>query len=352
MEIPACFQLDAPDDARTWHAKALALLERYEIPPTPVCHLIAYQYASGRYEKLTQTLDAKIAAKEPLDSYLLKNIFDNTCHDEEGAEQIGDRLSDLHGLLFQVLQGVTNACSHTDLFNETLQSQTKALSDNPSLEDLRTIANTLLDATSTAMHNNQVMREQLVSVEEQTKTLQTEVEKLRDEVSTDPLTGLYNRKALSQRMSELLEAADNDLTQPFSLLMLDIDHFKQFNDRFGHMIGDEVIRQVGMTMRELLRQDDFPARYGGEEFTIVLPSTKIDDAVDIARTIHQAISKLVLVRRSTQERLPSITVSVGAATLQHGDNCETLLERADQALYLAKEGGRNRIVTEAEISYM
>ncbi|MCU7842352.1 MAG: GGDEF domain-containing protein [Candidatus Thiodiazotropha sp. (ex Monitilora ramsayi)] len=330
----------------------MEFLDRFDIPPTPICHLVAYQYASGRSDTLTETIDKKVATNTSLDGYDLKHLFELHCLEQDEAIKIDDHLSDLHGLLFQVLQGVTSACSHTEIFNETLQEQTQALSGNPSLEDLRTIANTLLDATSTAMHKNQLMRDQLESVEARTHTLQTEVEKLRDEVSTDPLTGLYNRKALDQRMNELLAETEKDPAQTLSLLMLDIDHFKQFNDRFGHMIGDEVIRRVGMTMKELVRQDDFPARYGGEEFTVVLPSTDIDDAVDIAKSIHEAVSKLVLVRRSTKERLPGITISVGAATLQHGDSCETLLERADQALYLAKEGGRNRVVTEAEISYM
>ena len=127
---------------------------------------------------------------------------------------------------------------------------------------------------------------------------------------------------------------------------------QRFNDQFGHIIGDEVIRRVGMTMKELLREGDFPARFGGEEFTVLLPSTDMESAMEIAHALNQAVAKLTLIRRSTKERLPGITISVGAAQSRRDDDGETLLERADQALYLAKDAGRNRVVTEADINYM
>ncbi|MET0090892.1 MAG: diguanylate cyclase [Candidatus Thiodiazotropha sp.] len=352
MSSHPCFQLDTPEEARDWHENAIKVLDQHGIPPAPVCHLIAYQYVSGRDETLSKRIDQNIASRASIDGYLFRHLFEELYLDEDGPQQMDEHLSDLHHLLYQVLQGVSAACSHNKLFDETLRQQSEALDANPSVEDLRSIASKLLEATTRSIQNNRVMQEQLQSVEQQTQHLQEEVQKLRDEASTDPLTGLYNRKALSQRMQALLESARTSGGDAFSVLMLDIDHFKRFNDSFGHIIGDEVIRRVGKTMRELLREEDFPARYGGEEFTVVLPSTRMDTAVEIARQIHQAVAKLSLVRRSTKERLPGITISVGAAQMRPGDTCETLLERADQALYLAKEGGRNRVVTEAQISYM
>ncbi len=352
MEKTSCFQLDAPEETREWHEKALQLLAQHQIPPAPVCHLIAYQYASGRTAALNQRIDQHLKAKDSLDGHLFHHLFEEFYLDEQGAQQIDEHLSDLHSLLFKVLQGVTSACDHAQQYDETVRRQTHALSENPSLQDLSAIASTLLEASNRSLLQNRGMREQLQSVERQTQNLQHEVHKLQQEVATDPLTGLYNRKALSQRMESLLASVIELQEAPFSVLMLDIDHFKHFNDRFGHIIGDEVIRRVGATIKELIRKEDFPARFGGEEFTVVLPATGIDDAMHVACTIHQAIGNLTLIRRSTQERLPGITISVGAAQLHQGDDCETLLERADQALYQAKAEGRNRIVTEADISYM
>jgi diguanylate cyclase len=352
MQTPSCLQLDAADDAKKWHEKALQLLHQHQIPPAPVCHFIAYQYASGRNDALNQRIDQQLKNKSTLDDRLFRHLFEEFCLQDQDTKQIDSHLSDLHNLLYQVLQGVTSACSHTELFDETLRQQTIALRGEPRLEDLRTIAGTLLDATTRSIQHNRAMQDQLQSVEQQTQNLQNEVKKLRDEATTDPLTGLYNRRALNRHIQSLLASAEELQATPFSVLMLDIDHFKQFNDQFGHILGDEVIRRVAMALKELLRENDFPARYGGEEFTVVLPSTDIDNAVQIAHAIHQAVGRLTLIRRSTQEHLPGITISVGAATIRRGDSCETLLDRADQALYLAKEGGRNRITSEAEISYM
>lgn len=352
MQNPSCFELDTPEEAREWHDKAVQILDQYQIPPAPVCYLIAYQYASERSVALNRRIDKQVAAKATIDGQLFRHLFDEFYLNEQGTQQIDEHLSELHNLLYRVLQRVTDACSQTELFDETLRRQSRALDENPSLEDLRGIANTLLDATTRSIQQNRQMQQHLQSVEQQTQSLKAEVKKLSEEASTDPLTGLYNRKALNQRMETLLTSVEERRENPFSILMLDIDHFKHFNDRFGHIIGDEVIRRVGMTMKELLRKEDFPARFGGEEFTVVLPSTGIDEALLVARTIHQAVAKLNLIRRSTKERLPGITISVGAAAMRLGDNCESLLDRADQALYLAKEGGRNRIASEAEISYM
>ncbi|MEW8061972.1 MAG: GGDEF domain-containing protein [Candidatus Thiodiazotropha sp.] len=346
-----CFRLDSADEANEWHTQATELLIRYNIPITPVCYHVAYEYASQRHGELTRIVDAQLNKTRHLDSHFLFSLFENFCLEGAENDKLDDHLADLHNLLFKVLEGVTNNCSQTDLFSETLLNQSHALDANPSLEDLRGIAQTLMQATAQAMQNNRMLRDHLESAEEQSLSLQSEVKKLRDEISTDALTGLFNRRALNKRMHELVEA-HNGAATPFSILMLDIDHFKQFNDNFGHVIGDEVIRRVGLIMRDQLRDVDFPARYGGEEFTVLLPGTDISHAISVAETIHQSVAKLILIKRSTKEKLPSVTVSVGAASYRRGDSPETLLERADQALYQAKEGGRNRIVSETEITYM
>ncbi|MEW7975039.1 MAG: GGDEF domain-containing protein [Candidatus Thiodiazotropha endolucinida] len=346
-----CFRLDAANEANEWHTQAAELLIRYNIPITPVCYHVAYEYAAQRHDELTRIIDAQLNKTGHLDSHFLFHLFENFCLEGAENDKLDDHLADLHNLLFKVLEGVTNNCSQTDLFSETLLSQSHALDANPSLEDLRGIAQTLMQATAQAMQNNRMLQDHLESAEEQSLSLQSEVKKLRDEISTDALTGLFNRRALNKRMHELVEA-HNGASTPFSILMLDIDHFKQFNDNFGHVIGDEVIRRVGLIMRDKLRDVDFPARYGGEEFTVLLPGTDITHAMSVAETIHHSVAKLILIKRSTKEKLPSVTVSVGAASCRRGDSPETLLERADQALYQAKEGGRNRIVSEAEITYM
>jgi diguanylate cyclase len=137
--------------------------------------------------------------------------------------------------------------------------------------------------------------------------------------------------------------------EPLSVLLIDIDHFKKFNDNFGHGVGDQVLRLMAKVLREKLRERDLPARYGGEELIAVLPSADGATCAAVAERIRHAIAECSITRRSTDEVLPQMTISIGVAQFQPGESMGELIERCDRALYLAKKTGRNRVVTEAEL---
>ena len=136
---------------------------------------------------------------------------------------------------------------------------------------------------------------------------------------------------------------------PLSVLLIDIDHFKRFNDNFGHGVGDQVLRLMANVLRERVREIDLAARYGGEELIAVLPGAELATCETIAERIRRSISECRITRRSTDEILPSITVSIGVGQFQPGESMADLIERCDRALYLAKRTGRNRVVTENEL---
>jgi len=133
------------------------------------------------------------------------------------------------------------------------------------------------------------------------------------------------------------------------VLLLDVDHFKVFNDNFGHGVGDQVLRLMAKVLREKVRAQDLPARYGGEELIAVLPDADLATCTEIAERIRRAIAECRITRRSTGETLPNISVSIGVAQYRMGEAITDLIERCDRALYLAKGGGRNRVVTEIEL---
>ncbi|WP_019022983.1 sensor domain-containing diguanylate cyclase [Thioalkalivibrio sp. ALE23] len=164
----------------------------------------------------------------------------------------------------------------------------------------------------------------------------------RQAAETDPLTGIANRRALFQKAHEEVERARR-YGHPLSLLILDIDHFKSINSRFGHARGDEALRRFTRTCAELLRTNDRLGRIGGEEFVILLPET---DLVGATRLGHRIVEAIASVEIDETSPVFTTTVSVGAATLEHGEGFEATLHRADQALSRAKANGRNRLETD------
>jgi diguanylate cyclase len=137
-------------------------------------------------------------------------------------------------------------------------------------------------------------------------------------------------------------------SEPLSLMMSDVDHFKKFNDTYGHLTGDQVLRLVSMSIKQNIKGQDTATRYGGEEFAVVLPNTVLRSAIVVGDHIRRAVMTKELMKRSTGEHLGRVTVSIGVATLRKGDTPQTLIERADACLYAAKRHGRNRVMSETD----
>lgn len=160
--------------------------------------------------------------------------------------------------------------------------------------------------------------------------------------NTDGLTGLYNYRSFQERLEQEVERA-NRYRRALSLIMIDIDYFKRYNDTYGHPQGDSILVEVALALRQLSRTSDIVARYGGEEFAMILPETDLANAEALGQRLREYVEN----RLSTREvQLPdqALTISVGIASHLEGSPKETLVETADAALYQAKRGGRNRVV--------
>ena len=165
-------------------------------------------------------------------------------------------------------------------------------------------------------------------------------EKLEILATFDSLTGLYNRRAILGKLHELINLA-NRYKEDFSLSMLDIDHFKRVNDRYGHLTGDEVLEKIATLIRRNIRDTDIVGRYGGEEFIIILPKTNLSSAWVVAERLRTIIEKTEM--KDSAGNVFAITVSQGLAGWERDEDATSLISRADEALYKAKEKGRNRV---------
>lgn len=169
---------------------------------------------------------------------------------------------------------------------------------------------------------------------------------LEHESITDPLIGIYNRRYFDRRLNEEIAISKrHDL--PLSMLMLDIDHFKRINDNYGHQVGDLVLKQLGQEILKIVRETDIVARYGGEELAIILPHTPVNSAVDLAQRLRNAVAQFVIEPADESKDLENftVTVSIGVSGLdERVSEGYTLIESADEALYKAKQMGRNQVI--------
>lgn len=197
--------------------------------------------------------------------------------------------------------------------------------------------------TARMSERNSVLELQLTASTARIAKLQQSLATVRKEATTDPLTGLANRRAFTARLSRQLTQSAGKDAPPFCLVILDADHFKMFNDTHGHRTGDMVLRLIARTLTDNVKGRDFVARYGGEEFVIILSDVDIATARTVATKICSRLASRRLVKRESNQDIGSITLSAGVAEYLAGDTGPSLIERADAALYEAKRQGRNRV---------
>jgi diguanylate cyclase len=210
----------------------------------------------------------------------------------------------------------------------------------PVSERLPGILTELQQSTRVMQGQQEQFLSQLQSAQSEIKTLRDKLERAQLAATLDGLTELLNRAAFTR----LLEQALGKRSRRVALVMLDIDHFKQFNDQYGHPLGDRVLQHVGQVLRGALPAKAFAARYGGEEFCVVLEDcADLASACAFAELLRLKTQSLRIKARGTETVLDTITASFGVALTQPGDNLESLLTRADDGLYEAKRNGRNQV---------
>ncbi|HRE44585.1 MAG TPA: GGDEF domain-containing protein, partial [Terricaulis sp.] len=212
--------------------------------------------------------------------------------------------------------------------------------------EMTEIVSGLAAATLDMASHNQLLSEQLQRSTREVESLRKSLETVRVESLTDSLTGLANRRMFDETLRlRMSEARAQNLE--LSLILVDIDHFKRFNDTWGHHTGDQILRFLASALQAHERPDYLVARHGGEEFAVILPRTSMKLAAQTAETLRAAIQTKRLRRRSTNEDLGQVTVSIGVARMQSGDTPQGLAERADACLYASKRNGRNQVTTDA-----
>jgi diguanylate cyclase len=204
-------------------------------------------------------------------------------------------------------------------------------------ESGETLAELVVGVIGEIVRANQSLQTKLDTAESRLQEQSAELEAQISRSLTDPLTGLPNRREFTDRLEERMSAW-NRRKEVFSLLLLDVDHFKKLNDLHGHLAGDQVLAEIGRALRGAIRREDSVARYGGEEFAIVLPNTTLEQAIRVGQKVREAVARVVVTQND--QRI-SVTASGGLASIAANEHPDALIQRADAALYAAKAAGRN-----------
>jgi diguanylate cyclase len=322
----------------------LPLMSRHAAGYHPISYAVWYEYAKGMRPELRQNVDSELARHERLTVALTYSIYARYL--VEPAEQaLMTARTNLLDLVGQVQQAVHEANQDTVGFDARLNTFQRELSTATTIQDLGGHVTSMMADTQRVSDGFGKLTTQLEHSNTEVRRLTEELHRIREDASTDVLSGLLNRRGFDRELKRLAPAdAESDGT--LALIMLDIDHFKRVNDTYGHPLGDRVIAAVGQSIRECLGKAGVAARYGGEEFAVLLPSHGLEIAERMAQSIRQRVEQGMIRRRHGEEPVGGVTVSAGVAVWHREDDASTLIERADRALYASKRAGRNRVTVD------
>lgn len=329
--------------AGVYAERALSMMQSLHVMPTPQNYSIFFACAAGR-TAVVKEVEKAIAEKTPLTEEFLGRLYALFIGGPQ-TQIMNDTTLGAKRVLSDILKNVDNFAGETHAISQEVSQHIEKLGDDADEHTVRRIADTLRQGAQSIKNSSDSMASQLANAQAEILELRETLSRAMTEAERDFLTGVFNRKAFDRRIHEAIDHAKHEKTE-LTLLMIDIDHFKRFNDSFGHLIGDEVLKVVAKTLLDTLKGMDCVARYGGEEFSVILPSTPMAGGMAVGEAIRKTVSSKELKRKTSGENYGVVTVSIGVATLRANDTVDSLIARADEALYISKGSGRNRVTQE------
>ena len=340
--------MDYPEDfqkALEFSNAAVKFLKDSKLPLHPRNYTLMYAYFSDQSPALRAEFDQARSTNKSLTPAVLSNLYSKHFGGDAEAQFILDASETIEATLKNLLQQLDQAGQNSRGYSEALQAFSGSIDPGSlkasGLDHLRTALVGVLGETKKMQARTMELEGRLSNTNNVIVDLRENLDQIRQEAFTDALTGLANRRSLYAKLEEMMAATTTDGT-PLSLIMADIDHFKKFNDTYGHPIGDQVLTLVAKTLKDCVRGQDIVARYGGEEFALLLPNTSLEGAYAVAENIRTTLSTKKLTRKATGDNLGVVSISLGIALFRPGEEVDDLIDRADQGLYLSKSNGRNR----------
>ncbi len=316
--------------------QALYYMGQHKIPIDPLNYTLWYEHVSGRNRELSETIDDLLARRQPFSEELNRSLY------KEYIESRNKRIMEhVRSQLRLILTQLLDAGDNFERYGDIMQNFVERLAVEVPAAEMEEMLDDILSETRATSFKGSSLNSDLNSSIREMEILRQDLAFVQGQANTDSLTGLANRRFFeAQLLGEMRKASLNG--GDLCLLMIDLDHFKEVNDRHGHLMGDQVLKQLAEILNDLVKGRDLAVRIGGEEFVVLLPETPLLGASALANNICLYVEAFDWSRLAEELK---ITVSIGVARFQAGEDKDGFIKRADDALYAAKNGGRNRAVS-------
>lgn len=324
---------------------AIPRMSEHKIPITPSNYAVWYAYLAETNQALRDDMDALLNRDQTITDAEMRGLYERYL--EERSEKVQFAKTALSQVVNALMTHISHADGHYNNFSSELGDIAQGLAGETSADDLNTLIDRAVQATNSALERGAELKQKFSDLAVEMQEVRGELARSQEEARADALTGLNNRLAFQEELAGLSQSSRDDSHAP-CLLVLDVDFFKQVNDNYGHLAGDHVLQTVAQEIKASVRGRDLVSRYGGEEFAVLLRDTPRSGCQAVAENVRANIEQAII---SLPEELGidqpiQVTISIGGAWFREQEATEALVDRADRALYLSKENGRNRVTWE------
>ncbi|GIU12731.1 MULTISPECIES: diguanylate cyclase domain-containing protein [unclassified Shewanella] len=323
--------------------KAIPLMLKHQIPTTPTNYALWYAYVGEKSPKLNQHLDEIVSQYSTCPPSQSERLYQEYLSDPAALNVVDMRLN-LDAMVTELSQSLKDTNLDASQFHNKISNNYNKLNkienDGFTIEEVLTVVKTLVQDSNDIRLSAQHFSAQLAKAQSEIDALKQQLKQSEHEIHYDALTGSLNRRAFDHDLKGILEQHPQGLC----LIIADIDHFKVFNDTYGHQLGDQVLKAVTKRLSEACKDGTKLYRFGGEEFALIVPKSQLRRARQLAESMRRSLEKLTLKDKRKGETINNISASFGVAEFQIDDTHGALIDRADTQLYQAKNLGRNRVM--------
>ncbi|MEW5056335.1 MAG: GGDEF domain-containing protein [Cycloclasticus sp.] len=330
-----------PKQAAEYLRQVIPMLSRQKLPPTPINYAVFYSYLSGSSQSLNAIIDDIFNQKKTFSLAIMVELYEKYVNGTATLEQQDKIQQALEKALSEASDEVQQITSDAQGFDNNISKHADTLSETTDPATTTIVLKQIMQDTRDMVRNNLDMQARMQDTNNEILKVKAELESVKAMAEKDALTGLKNRGSFDKTIDGIVYGEQAEST---SLIILDIDHFKRINDNYGHLVGDRVIRYVAALLLQIIGKEHHIARFGGEEFAIILHNENQDSLTALSNKVRIAMGNSKLQRKDSGETIGKVTLSAGITQLKSDDSVETFIERADKALYEAKNSGRNKVV--------